>query len=174
MAKITRTSGPSRASILGAAIGLSQTDGKVGWFESARYEGGKPVAGIAAVQEYGSASRGIPPRPYFRPTAEEQRPAWGKTAEQVSKAIIQGHMPPGALMEALCLKAESDVRRAIIAVTTPALKPATIAARKRKLAPGSKISAPTQKTMGITKPLVDSGLMLATLTSRIEDARSGL
>lgn len=166
MARITRTAGPSRAALVAATMQLGDKTGKVGWFESDKYEKGQPVAGIAAVHEFGSASRGIPPRPYFRPTAAEQAQAWKGTAAQVSRAIVQGRLAPGSLMEALCLKAEGDVRATITKLSTPALKEATIDARRRKLADGTKVNA--GKTMGIAKPLVDSGLMLATLTSKVE------
>ena len=71
-------------------------------------------------------------------------------------------MPPGAVLEALCLKAEADVRQAIINVTAPALKQSTIDARKRKLAKGTRFKG------SIEKPLVASGLALATLTSKVE------
>lgn len=164
MAKVKRIPG-IRAQVLGAAIALSLKDGKVGWFESATYEGGQPVAGVAYVMEHGSAT-GIPPRPYFRPTADEQQGAWAQTSAQISRAILRGQMAPGSLMEALCLKAEGDVRAAITKVTSPPLAEATIAARKRKLAKGTLIKA--GKTMGIEKPLVASGLMLASLTSKVE------
>lgn len=166
MARITRTAGPGRAALVAATVQLGDKTGKVGWFESDKYEKGQPVAGIAAVHEFGSTSRGIPPRPYFRPTAAEQAQEWKATAAQVSKAIVQGHIPPGGLMEALCLKAEGDVRATITKLSSPALKASTVQARKDALAKGTLVRK--GKTMGIEKPLVASGLMLATLTSKVE------
>lgn len=160
--KISKTAGPARRVILGAAVELGQRTGRVGWFPSAKYEDGTPVAGVAAVQELGSASQGIPPRPFFRPTADESTQEWATTAKGLSQAVMRGQMAPGNLFEQLCLKAEGDVRATITKLQDPALAPETIAARKRKLAKGK---APKST---IEKPLVDSGLMLATLTSQVE------
>jgi hypothetical protein len=39
---------------------------KVGFLENATYPDGKPVAMIAAINEYGAPSRGQPARPFFR------------------------------------------------------------------------------------------------------------
>lgn len=160
--KVTKTPGPGRRVILGAAVELGQRTGKVGWFPSARYEDGTPVAGVAAVQELGSASQGIPPRPYFRPTEDAQRGEWAALSKNLSRSVMRGETAPATLFEQLCLKAEADVRVTITKLQTPALAPETIAARKRKLAKGK----PPKST--IEKPLVDSGYMLATLTSQVE------
>lgn len=165
MAQVRRTQGPSRAALVAATVSLGDKQGKVGWFAGKNYEKGQPVAGVAAAQEQGVAGK-FPPRPFFRPTADAQAGAWKQTAAQVSKAVIQGHMPPDSLMEALCLKAEGDVRKTITELTSPKLADATVEARKRKLAKGTLVKA--GKTMGIEKPLVASGLMLATLTSKVE------
>lgn len=186
MAKIQRVPG-LRDDIRIAVAALGEKTGAVGWFESSKYEDGAPVAGVAAVQEYGSAKRGIPPRPFFRPTAEQQAGAWKATAAQVSKGILQGHLKPDALMEALSLKAEADVRVAITKLLTPQLSLLTLQARKhKKEQDGSKgpVQPFTAKTLGklqrsrdegppdvsgvSTKPLVDSGYLLATLTSKVE------
>lgn len=159
--RVRRVPGPDRKSLVIAMKQLDGKKGEVGWFESAQYEDGKPVAGVMAAQEFGVSGK-IPARPYFRPTAATQKQAWAKTSAEVSKAVIRGQMPPGAVLEALCLKAEADVRQAVINVTSPALKAATVAARKRKAAKGTKFAST------IEKPLVASGLALATLTSKVE------
>lgn len=165
MAKTTRTPGPARKHILGAALELGQKTGKVGWFESAKYADGTPVAGVAYVQEFGG--RRIPPRPTLRPTADTQAGEWSKTAATVSKAVMRGQLQPTALFEALCLKAEGDVREAITKLTSPPLAESTIAARRRRLAPGSEV-VDVPPVMGIAKPLVDTGILLNTLTSKVE------
>lgn len=139
---------------------LDGSQSKVGWFPSAVYEGGAPVAGVAYVQEFGSPSRGIPPRLGMRNTATEKRQEWAKTAETISRAAAQGKIAPGQVMEAVALAAEGAVRETITKVTSPALKQATIDARKRRLANGG---AGAQASIG--KPLVDTGILLNTLTS---------
>lgn len=160
--KVTRVAGPSRATILGAAVQLGQQSGKVGWFPSARYADGTPVAGVAAVQELGSASQGIPPRPYFRPTADAQANEWARISAGYARMVMRGQIRPADMFEGLCLAAEGAVRETITKLQTPALAEETIAARKRKLAKGKP------PAMTIEKPLVDSGLLLATLTSQVE------
>ncbi len=48
-----------------ALSAADKSDLQVGWFESAKYDDGTPVAGVAAIQEFGSAKNRIPPRPFF-------------------------------------------------------------------------------------------------------------
>lgn len=170
--RVTRKAGKVEA-LRQAIKGLDGAQGRVGWFPSAVYEGGQPVAGIAHVQEFGSPSRGIYPRPFFRNTAEERAPEWRKTAENISRAAARGEVEPSAVMEALAMAAEGHVREAITKVTSPALKEATVAARKRRLANKGENVRPTRHPkkpaiMGIDKPLVDSGILLNTLTSETE------
>lgn len=49
-------------------------EGFVGVLRGAGGSGGKDGVMIGAVHEYGSAKRGIPPRPYLRPSLEEAVP----------------------------------------------------------------------------------------------------
>jgi len=161
--KVTRVAGPARKHILGAAIQLGQQSGKVGWFPSAKYPDGTPVAGVAAVQELGSAKQGIPPRASFRITADAEANEWARVSAGLSRMVMRGQIQPVDLLEGLCLKAEGDVRETITKLQSPPLAAATIAARKRRLAAGGPPPAAT-----IEKPLVDSGLMLATLTSQVD------
>ena len=157
--RVTRKAGKIEA-LRQTVKALDGSQSKVGWFPSAVYEGGAPVAGVAYVQEFGSPSRGIPPRLGMRNTAAEKRQDWAKTAETISRAAAQGKIAPGKVMEAVAMAAEGAVRETITKVTSPALKQATIDARKRRLANGGKGA---QASIG--KPLVDTGILLNTLTS---------
>lgn len=159
--KVTRTP-VARKHIVAAAIQLGQRTGKLGWFESAKYADGTPVAGVAAVQELGSAKMSIPPRPYFRPTADEQAGEWARISAGYSRMIMRGQMQPVDMFEALCLSAEGSVRETITKLQSPALAESTKADRRRRAAKGK----PPKDTL--YKPLVDSGYMLATLTSQVE------
>jgi hypothetical protein len=52
---------------------LSAGELQVGFMENADpYPDGTPVALVAAVQEFGSPSNGIPPRPFMRPAVAER------------------------------------------------------------------------------------------------------
>jgi hypothetical protein len=163
--RVTRKAGKVEA-LRQAVAGLDGAQARVGWFESAKYEKGQPVAGIAAVQEFGSPSRGIPPRPFFRTTATERADDWRRTAEQVSRAAARGEIDPDKVMEAVALAAGGHVRATLTKITDPPLKDATIDARRRRLADkgasltGAKGAA---GVAGIAKPLVDSGILLNSL-----------
>ena len=160
-----------------AVAGLDGAQGRVGWFESAKYPNGAPVAGVAAVQEFGSGP--TPPRSFFRTTAAEKQPAWRTTSEKLAKAVVDGKLPADKMQEALCLSAEGDVRTKITQIFDPPLSAITLLARMYRKKGGvvtgktigefaSKADAGPQRISGVShKPLVDSGLMLATLTSQV-------
>lgn len=160
--RVTRKAGKI-AALKQAVKTLDGAQGRVGWFPSAVYESGAPVAGVAYVQEFGSPAKGIPPRLGMRNTATEKRQDWAKTAETISRAAAQGKLPAENVMPAVCLAAEGAVREAITKVTAPSLKQSTIDARKRRLANGGKGAKAS-----IAKPLVDTGILLNTLTSETE------
>jgi len=162
MARVVRKPGPGMEQLKNALAALDDKVGKVGWFESAKYPDGTPVAYVAAIQEFGYAAGGIPPRPMLRSTINEQSAAWIALVTSGAKAIMAGNSTTQNVMEALGLLAAADVRKKISTITEPALKPGTIKARMRKRA--------DKKTVGnLTKPLVDSGLMLATVNNTVED-----
>lgn len=161
--KITRKAGKIDA-LRQTAAKLDDAQARVGWFPSARYEGGQPVAGVAMVQEFGSVKRGIPPRPTMRPTVDDKRADWIKTTAQLTRAAAQGKIAPADVLNGLAQAAEGHVRATITKIMDPPLSPATVAARKRRLASGGKRANP--KT--IAKPLVDTGILLNTLTSEVD------
>lgn len=140
--------------------------GKVGWFKNDKYttpEGKKiPVAYVAMIQEEGYAPRKIPPRPFLRPTAAEQKNTWQQLARTKAKGIASGEETGDTLLEAITQKAAGDFRKAITQLQSPPLKEATIKNRLRK--------RKNRTTVGLlTKPLVDSGVMLNTLSGSVED-----
>lgn len=170
MGKMTRrgpggTSIPARAPLaqkLVANVGaLAGVEGQVGWFESAKYPNGMPVAYVAAIHEFGHAAGGIPPRPFFRPTIAAQTGEWSRQFGRAATAVANGKIEPVPAMTQLAALAAGDVADAISKLTTPALKESTVNARRRK-------RADKKTTGGLTKPLVDTGIMLTTLTYQVE------
>lgn len=136
--------------------------GKVGWFEGMKYDTGVPVASVAAVQEYGYPSKNIPARPFIRPTIVAKKLEWQKIAESGARAILRGQSSVADVMEAIGLKAAGDIKKAITLVFAPPLSPRTIYARLHRKS--------NKKTIGnLTKPLIDTGIMLGTLTNVVED-----
>lgn len=140
---------------------IGEKSGKVGWFETAKYEDGTPVAAIAAIQELGSPKNNIPPRPMLRSTASEKDREWTQLSKSGYKAMLAGNETEETVMNKLVLKAAGDVAKTISKIASPPLKQGTINARKRKRA--------DKKTTGnLTKPLIDTGVLFATVTGVVE------
>lgn len=162
---------------------LANSQSKVGWFQSATYPDGTKVAYVAAIQELGSAQQSIPPRPFMRPTAIAKKNEWSETAADGAKEVVTGNASAADVMEALGLKAGGDVLQAIVALDSPALSPVTIELRAMKKRnpnlvitgatvgeAAAKIKKPGYVTPNVSvKPLNDSGLLIATLTSITEN-----
>ena len=97
----------------------------------------------------------------MRATADAKRIEWAAIAARGSKAVLKGTTSAYAVMEALGLKAAGDMRKHISQVTSPPLKPATIAARLHERA--------DHKTVGaLDKPLVFTGELIDSLTNTVE------
>jgi len=143
---------PSGGDRLTVALqGLDGLVGKTGYFETAKYPDGTPVAYVATIHEFGYPAGGIPARPTMRPTADQQRGEWAETMRLGAKAALNGESTPRDALERLTLKAAGDVSASIAALTSPALSPQTIARK------------------GFSKPLVDTGLMLRSPTGVVEE-----
>ena len=125
---------------------------EVGYLPGATYPDGTPVAYIAAIQEYGSPSNGIPPRPTLHPSLDQAK---GKLSNiligGIRSAIGGGSVD--AAFEAVGLAAQGIVRQAIADLKSPALRESTIKSRASKHH-GGKAS---------NKPLVDTGTMLGSV-----------
>lgn len=144
---------------------LKELDGKVakaGWFASSVYPTGTPIATVAAVHEFGAPAKNIPPRPFMRPTIARESDNWKKIMSSGAKAILHGNASIDQVMNAVGMKAAGDVAKTIASITQPPLKAATIAARARKR---------KDKTITATlkKPLVDTALMIGSVTHVVED-----
>ena len=162
MVKVVRQVSSAGKQLEVALKNLKGKVGKVGWFEKSKYENGISVAQVATIQEYGYPPKNIPPRPFMRPTIENKRVEWQKVAESGAKAILKGNQTLYNVMEGIGLKAAGDIRKTISQIWSPPLSPRTIAARLRKRK-NKKI------TGNLTKPLIDTGIMLGTLTNTVED-----
>ena len=152
----------------------------VGWFESANYDNGVSVAGVAALQEFGSKT--APARPFFRPAVEDNKSDWSQLVESGVKAVVEGNATMDNVMNGLGLTVQADIKNAIVGGNHLALSPVTIALRKLKnegaqvgkglvgavaqaIAEGK--TGPGElgsQDFGNKDPLRDSGMMIATLT----------
>lgn len=143
--------------LLNAFKTLNGQELKTGWFSTDQYESGVPVAYVATIHEFGAAKSGIPPRPFMRPTIEREENNWRRFIAQEAPKILEGTQTVEGLFEAMGLNISGEIARSISEVTEPALLAATILAKKRKM-------ADTGTTGSLDKPLVESGLMLDTVS----------
>lgn len=154
MAKISRNTAGS--DLLHKALAdIASKQARVGFFEHSKYADGTPVAYVATIQEYHPEHA----RPFMRPTIEEQRKAWRLTLQKGMQAVVNGRIDTTAMLQQFGMLAAADVRKTISQIIDPALAPATLAARQRR-----------RRTPGVsTKPLVDTGLLIQSVTSDVVD-----
>lgn len=100
---------------------------RVGFLEGATYPDGTSVPYVAAIQEFGAPSRGIPPRPYFRPMIAEKSGAWGKS---IGDLAVQHDYDADTVLERMGVGISDQLRNSIMRVTGPALSPVTLLLRE--------------------------------------------
>lgn len=145
-----RREGPGTAKVLATLEGLDGLEGKVGWFESARYPGGTPVAYVATIHEFGTGR--IPARPFMRPAVADHGGEWLGLIGQGVKASMMGGPSPAEVLELVMLQAAGNVAEKIQSL--PPLDP--------------KSSAVTIKRKGHSKALIDTGQMFQSVTGKVE------
>jgi hypothetical protein len=112
---------------------------RVGFLENASYPTGEPVGMIAAIQDYGSASRGIPPRPFFRNMVKAKKAGWPHAIATNLKFL------------------NYDVKAALINVGE-GIKQQLQQSIKDTNAP--PLAASTIRKKGFDKPLIDTSYMI--------------
>lgn len=120
---------------------------RVGFLEGALYPDGTPVALIAAIQDFGAPSRGIPPRPFFRNMVAAKSPEW---PDQIQRLLVAHGYDAEVVLRLMGELIAGQLRQSIVDTNEPPLAPATI------------------KAKGHAKPLVDTGHMLASVDYEVE------
>ena len=120
-------------------LGGRKTTLKVGFLSGATYPDGTPVAMIAAIQDFGAPSRGIPPRPFFRNMIKARSKDWPGALQLL--LMGNGNDAEKAL-QLLGAGIAGQLRQSIIDTNEPPLAPATIARK------------------GFSKPLIDTSVMI--------------
>jgi hypothetical protein len=156
MAKVTSRGGIDR--LAQSIADLESKRGQVGFFDTAHYPDGTPVAYVAAIQEFGHGP--IPPRSFMRSTMAEKRAAWRQTLAQGAKQVLADRMTTEQMLEAFGMAAAGDVKEKIISIMSPALDESTIYARLHRN---------TKPRNTSTKPLVDTGVLLSSVESKVTD-----
>lgn len=169
---------------------------QVGWFENSKYSNGQSIGGIAAVQNYGAtishpggtpyfinedgqaqfvslqnSKAGqlpktkphtivIPPTHFMEKTIEAHKEDWKETVKDGFAMVFSGKESEENVMRKLGMMVEGDIAKAITEVDDP-VKPSTIRQKRRRY-------KDTKTTGGLTKRLVASGLMLDSLSHKVE------
>jgi hypothetical protein len=116
----TYPTGPSHATRL--AYSERRKAGKRGAIQGQR--GGQPVAMVAAVNNYGAPSRGIPPRPFFSNMVKEKSPAWPRAIALNLKAT---QFDAEATMRRMGEAIQGQLKQSIRDFNSVPLSPKTIA-----------------------------------------------
>ena len=134
---------------------------EVGFFESATYPDGTPVAYVAAIQEFGYPAGNIPSRPFFR-NAIAQNDGWKPLATKAMSAVVEGRMELNQALNQMGLKMAADVKDSITDGSYEALKQSTLDARQSR-----------KRTQGVaSKPLIDTGQMMRSVTYAVNGKMS--
>lgn len=151
---------------------------QAGFFPGAAYPDGTSVAYVAAIQEYGAGK--IPARHPIRNAIEQYRTQWRDGLAEGVKAVVDGSISPEAVLQQAGGLMAADIQAAIADVFDPPLSPITVMLRgMRRNDPGLVVSGKTvgeaaervadgKTNYGASdKPLVDSGLLLASVTHKV-------
>jgi hypothetical protein len=115
----------------------------VGFLQNATYPDGKPVAMIAAIQEFGAPSRNIPPRPFFRRMVAKESAGWPALIEGQLKAT---NYDVGLTLDRVGAAIAGQLQLSIRDLVDPPLKPATVRAK------------------GFEKPLIHTAVMINSIS----------
>ena len=123
---------------------------RIGFFEDSKYEGGKPVAFVAMCNEYGL---GVPMRPFMRPALHENRSKIIAELRSQYRQALKNNKNTMLVLEIMGEKVKGLVQEQIAIKVEPANAPSTI---KRK---------------GFNKPLIETGIMFASVRHQEEEVR---
>jgi len=122
---------------------------QIGFPSGINYEDGTSVAYVAAIQEFGAPAVGIPARPFMQPTVQEKKDTWVTIIEKSLPKVALGKMSAFDVLDLVGISAAADIQTKISSIYTPPNAPATIRAK------------------GSAKPLIDTGLMLASVQNAV-------
>ena len=127
---------------------------QVGFPSGINYEDGTSVAYVAAIQEFGAPAAGIPARPFMQPTVREKKDYWTKVIQSQIPKVVLGKMTAFDVLDMVGIVAAADIQTKISSIYSPPNAPSTLARKNG------------------TKPLVDTGLMLASVQNAVNKTGS--
>ena len=119
---------------------------RVGFFSRATYPDGTSVPMVAAIQNYGAPSRGIPPRPFFTNFVSKGKKTWGKALTTI---LQQNDYDATRSLQLMGEGMRGELQASITEGSYAPLKPATV---RRK---------------GFDTPLIDTSNMLNSVESEV-------
>lgn len=117
----------------------------VGFLADATYPDGKPVAMVAALNEFGHEN--VPPRPFFRGMIQDKSPEW---PEAVGNLLVANSYDGRRTLEQTGAAIKGQLQESITEYVGPPLAESTIARK------------------GHDKQLVDSGVLLRSAAYRVK------
>ena len=146
---------------------------EVGWLEGLTYDNGMPVWKVAEINEFGATikvtdkMRGwflyngfplskntteihIPARSFMRSTEDEKKEEWSNVINSRLVKVFSGELTIEQALEQLGIKIKADIQEKIASSVPPPNAPMT------------------QIRKGKNTPLIDSGLMLNSITFKTE------
>ena len=154
---VKRTGGKKLQRLLREAGKGGVSGVKVGFFSTAKYEDGTPVAAVAAWNEFGTKT--IPERPFFRQAIAGMEDGIAniiKAGIDTKKMVVDDRLA-GRVGEYVA----GQVQESITALKDPPNAPETVA-RKRKKLHGKK------GVGGGENPLIDTGFLHDSVTWQVE------
>lgn len=116
---------------------------QIGFLPDAKYPDGTLVALVAAVQEFGSSKRGIPPRPFFRGMINAKSGEWPKA---VAELLPANGYDAAKTLDQTGAAIAGQLQESIITFS------------------GAPLAQSTIDRKGFDKQLVDTGVMLKSVS----------
>lgn len=127
---------------------------QIGFPSGINYEDGTSVAFVASIHEFGAPAAKVPARPFMQPTVREQKDQWINILAKSIPKVVEGKMSAFDALDLVGRVAAADIQTKISSITSPPLKPMTIARK------------------GSAKPLIDTDLMLASVQNAVNKTGS--
>jgi hypothetical protein len=136
---------------------------KIGFLENSTYPDGTSTPMVAAVQEFGAPSKGIPPRPFMRNMIAAKSGEWPAA---VAELIVDTDYDALRTLQLTGEAISGQLQQSIIDTNSPPLAESTL--RARGVATSTKFNPADMGTFG-AKPLVDTGHMLDSVTYQVKE-----
>lgn len=136
-------------------LGADKRVVKVGFPAGKQEADETPVAMVAAVHEFGAPQRGIPERPFLRVAIRKNKDKYHRLNHVNLIKLIKGQTTVDTALSQLGEMAKGDVQQEIRNGDFAPLKPETV------------------KAKGSSKPLIDSGQMVQSVSWELGDRDAG-